>query len=114
VIDKYHAEHYNWGENCDGWHLVKSDVLSVIQELMPPHTAEVRHFHSRSRQFFFVLSGEATIEVDGTRHTLNTQQGLEIPPGVAHQVCNDSEAELSFLVVSCPPSHGDRINEDKR
>lgn len=110
MIDKANAEHYIWGENCDGWHLVKSELLSVIQELMPPHTSEVRHIHSRSRQFFFVLSGQATIEVDGTEHPLNNQQGLEIPPGVAHRVLNNSKSELSFLVVSCPPSHGDRSN----
>jgi len=108
MIDRSSAEHYRWGEQCEGWHLVQSDVMSVIQEHMPPHSSEVRHCHSRARQFFFVLSGRATVEVDGERQTLESQQGLEIAPGKAHQMFNESELALSFLVVSCPPSHGDR------
>jgi hypothetical protein len=32
------AENYKWGNNCDGWHLLKSDSLSVIQERMPAGT----------------------------------------------------------------------------
>lgn len=110
MIDRTTAEHYKWGQDCDGWHLVKSDALSVIQELMHPHTSEVRHMHSKSRQFFFVLSGEATVVIGDERNTLQPEQGVEIAPGIAHQVLNNSETELRFLVVSCPPSHGDRIN----
>jgi hypothetical protein len=30
------APHYAWGAKCDGWHLVRSADLSVIQERMPP------------------------------------------------------------------------------
>ena len=57
MIDKESAPHYGWGEGCDGWHLVRTPELSVIQERMPPGTSEVRHRHGRARQFFFVLSG---------------------------------------------------------
>jgi mannose-6-phosphate isomerase-like protein (cupin superfamily) len=109
MIDKSTAEQYTWGQKYDGWHLVKSDTLSVIQECMPPHTTEARHRHSFSQQFFFVLSGQASIESGGTTHFLKIQQGLEVPPGTAHQVMNDSEMNLEFLVISTPPSHGDRL-----
>lgn len=34
-ISKANAEHYLWGGDCDGWHLVKSQGLSVIHERMP-------------------------------------------------------------------------------
>jgi mannose-6-phosphate isomerase-like protein (cupin superfamily) len=33
---------------------------------------------------------------------------LHIPPGVAHQVRNESAADVRFLVISAPRSHGDR------
>lgn len=109
MISLENAEHYSWGPNCDGWHLVKNGELSVIQEKMPPGTSETRHFHSRSRQFFYVLSGTAIIEVSGKRETLNAREGIEISPGVAHQIFNESRADVEFLVISQPPSHGDRI-----
>jgi len=64
VISKDNAEHYKWGEVCDGWHLVKSQNLSVIQELVPPGCSEVQHYHKRSEQFFYILSGTATLKVN--------------------------------------------------
>lgn len=105
------SEHYVWGapdNPCDGWHLVRTPELSVILERMPPGTHEVRHYHERARQFFFVLEGEAVIERDGHEFTLGLGEGLEIAPGMPHQMFNRSSQDLRFLVISRPPSHGDR------
>ena len=102
------AEHYAWGEACDGWHLLKLDGFSVIRERVPPGASETRHRHARARQFFYVLDGAAVIEVDGTRHEISAGQGLHVPPGAAHQFRNESADDVHFLVVSVPKSHGDR------
>ncbi len=105
------AEHYHWGDPahpCDGWHLLRSAELSVIEERMPPGTAEQRHLHRRSRQVFYVLAGELTMELDGEHHLLRPGEALEIPPEKAHQAINRGEADTRFLVTSQPPSHGDR------
>lgn len=32
------AEHYRWGNQCDGWHLVRAAELSIIEESMPADT----------------------------------------------------------------------------
>ena len=102
------AEHYSWGAGADGWHLVRTPALSVIQERMPPGTAEQRHRHTAARQFFFVLAGTLTIEIEGTTHTLGAREGVEVAPGLAHEVRNAAAEPAEFLVVSQPPSHGDR------
>lgn len=109
VISKTNAEHYIWGSDCDGWHLVKGRDLSVIYERMPQGTAETRHYHARARQFFFVLSGRLTIERDGVRHDIAAGHGLELPPGQRHQAVNTSAADVEFLVISAPTTRGDRI-----
>ncbi|WP_080055914.1 cupin domain-containing protein [Spirosoma aerolatum] len=109
IINTHNAEQYTWGNGCAGWHLVKSDALSIIQERMPPGTAEVKHFHQRSRQFFFVLAGEATMEIGAEQIVLKAGDGVEIPPLVAHQLRNDSTTDLHFTVTSVPKSHGDRV-----
>jgi hypothetical protein len=49
------GEHYTWGGICDGWHLLRAEGLSVIEERMPAGTFEQRHFHQQARQFFYVL-----------------------------------------------------------
>ncbi len=105
------AEHYTWGEVCDGWHLVRSEGLSVIEERMPPGASEQRHLHTKARQFFYVLEGELTIEVEGRLHGLGVEQGLEIAPGERHQVRNESGRDVRFLVISSPPAQGDRVEQ---
>jgi quercetin dioxygenase-like cupin family protein len=102
------ARHYVWGDVCDGWHLLEGDDLSVIEERVPPGAAEARHRHARSRQFFYVLEGQATLELEGTTHLLRRGEGLHIPPGGAHQLRNESLGDIRFLVISAPKSHGDR------
>jgi mannose-6-phosphate isomerase-like protein (cupin superfamily) len=108
-INRENAPHYVWEDNCDGWHLLRTPDLSVIEEYMPPGAAEVCHFHNKAQQFFFILSGEATMESNGERILLRTGQGLAIPPGTRHQFRNHSGEPVRFLVISQPPSHGDRI-----
>ncbi|QNK00598.1 cupin domain-containing protein [Dyella telluris] len=110
TVSTGNAEHYTWGQGCDGWHLLAGDDLSIIEERMPPGTWEARHRHARSRQFFRVLEGELTIELEGVTHRVAAGCGLHVPPGTAHQVRNDSQGDARMLVVSSPRSHGDRID----
>jgi quercetin dioxygenase-like cupin family protein len=109
AVSIVNAEHYRWGQSCDGWHLLATDDLSVIEERMPPGSVEQRHRHARSRQFFYVLEGEAAFELEGVVHRLHQGQGLHVPPGSAHQMRNESPADVRFVVISAPKSHGDRI-----
>lgn len=108
-IDTAKAEHYVWGNGCDGWHLLKRDDLSVIQERVPPREQEQRHYHNAARQFFYILQGEAVLEVGGNLVVLQAQEGMEVPPGVPHQFRNQSDQDVVFLVISAPKSHGDRV-----
>ena len=104
------AEHYRWGEGCDGWHLVRTEALSVIEERMPPLTSEQRHTHERAHQFFYVLQGELTLEIEGEGHLLTMGDGVEVVPGQTHQALNRSKVDVRFIVTSQPASHGDRID----
>ncbi|WP_435171257.1 cupin domain-containing protein [Falsirhodobacter sp. 1013] len=109
VISRQAAEHYTWGENCDGWILVPGNDLLVIEERMPANTSEVRHYHATSRQFFYVLSGTLTMELDGSSHSVPARAGIEIPPNSPHQARNDTGSDVMFLVISTPTSRNDRI-----
>jgi mannose-6-phosphate isomerase-like protein (cupin superfamily) len=101
-IDRSTAEHYTWGTVCDGWHFLKGADLSVIQERVPPGAGEIRHFHSRARQCFYVLAGTATLEF--TSHAVNfgPGQGVHMPPNLEHRLCNRSTEDVVFLVISSP------------
>ena len=96
------AEHYKWGDVCDGWRLLNRPDLSVIQERIPPGAGEVRHFHSRARHL--------DIELRDQVFRISQGDSLEVPPGDAHRVRNDGDVDVSFIVVSAPTTQVDRTN----
>jgi mannose-6-phosphate isomerase-like protein (cupin superfamily) len=100
---------YFWGEGCEGWHLLAHEQLSVIEERVPAGSHEVNHRHVHARQFFYVLDGQASMLIGEQRFELAAGEGLHVPPGVMHQFRNDSTSDVRVLVISAPPSHGDRI-----
>ena len=114
IISTQSAEHYKWGgpqgTDCDGWHLVKTPDLSVIEELMPAGARETRHSHVHARQFFYVLEGELTLEVEYHDFVVKSGEGIEVSPGQRHQAQNKSANHLRIIVTSQPPSHGDRTD----
>ena len=110
VVSIENAEHYVWGEVCDGWHLLRRDDMSVIQERVPAGGAEVMHYHTRARQFFYILEGEGVLGLEAQEIVLKTGQGMEVAPQVNHQFKNRSSADVHFLVISVPSTRGDRVN----
>lgn len=111
AVNRGNAEHYRWGVDCDAWYLVKDPHLTVIEECMPPGAAEVRHHHSKAQQFFFILSGEVLLEIDGEKTLVAAGSGIRVLPGMKHQIRNPSPEAARFLVISHPPSRGDRFDE---
>jgi mannose-6-phosphate isomerase-like protein (cupin superfamily) len=110
VVSTDNAEHYAWGGVCDGWHLLRRHDMSVIQERVPAGAAEVRHYHNRARQFFYILEGEAEIVFEDQVILLKKGQGMEIAPLIQHQFKNGSNTDVDFLVISVPSTFGDRVN----
>jgi mannose-6-phosphate isomerase-like protein (cupin superfamily) len=86
-----------------GWRLERHSGTRSARQ------SETKHFHNASRQFFFVLDGEATIDVGTEVIRLGKHEGMEIPPGLTHQFRNETTSDVVFLVVSTPPSQGDRV-----
>ena len=116
VISTANAEHYKWGgpnnTDCDGWYLVRTPELNIIEELMPPGTSEARHHHERARQFFFVLEGELTMEIEHHEFVVRRRaRESRSRPGQQHQAMNRGGSPLRIMVTSQPPSHGDRVDD---
>ncbi len=105
-------DHYQWGDACDGWVLVEEESLSVKLERMPAHTAENLHYHEHALQFFFILKGEATFEINNERVTVKTSEGVHVKPGHRHRILNNTDDDLEFILSSQPSTAGDRINCD--
>ena len=103
-------KHYQWGNACDGWNLVDEPTLSVKKERMPAGTAEALHYHQYAQQFFFILKGVASFEIEEEKITIHEQEGLHIPAGKKHRLLNEGTNELEFILSSQPSTINDRIN----
>jgi mannose-6-phosphate isomerase-like protein (cupin superfamily) len=110
TVSTINAEHYLWGQGCDGWRLLQRDDLSVIQERVPAGKAEVMHYHEHARQFFYILEGQAQMAFEDQVVLMQKGVGIEIPPLTKHRFENMSDQDVLFLVISSPKSQGDRID----
>lgn len=109
-VSRARARHYQWGQGADGWQLLNQPGLSVIEEIMPPGSNETAHWHSKARQFFYVLEGTLVLQFSSSQVELNSGEGFHIAPEQVHQARNDSDENCRFLVISSPHSHGDRVD----
>lgn len=107
-VNRSNAEHYRWGDVCDGWRLLDAHHLSVIEERMPPGSSEVEHVHGKATQLFYVLEGTLSLEIDAERVDLSVGDAWIVHPGKSHVARNESSAPARFLVISAPTTRGDR------
>ncbi len=106
-------KYYQWGENCDGWVFIENPELSIKQEKMPSGTSEQLHFHKKANQVFYILEGEATFMIEGKIIKIQTGEGLEIKAGQKHQIINETNDALEFILFSNPSTKGDRYHIDE-
>jgi len=107
---EYCLKHYQWGNNCGAWNFVDEPSLSVKLETMPPGSAEEKHFHNHARQFFYILKGEASFEVDHEIIVVKASQGIYIQANQKHKISNPGDTELEFLLTSQPSATNDRLD----
>jgi len=108
VSKEQSLKHYTWGNACDGWNLVDEASLSVKKERMPPGTSEALHYHQYAQQFFFILKGTASFEIEAEHIIVNEQEGIHIPAGKKHRISNQAGEDLEFILSSQPSTKEDR------
>lgn len=83
---------------------------SLAEATVPASGATERHYHRESEEFYFILEGTGTMEIDGETRKVGPGDAVLIPPGAWHQITADAEAAsgLRFLCCCAPPySHDD-------
>lgn len=61
------------------------------------------HNHHANEEMFFVLSGQGTVRIGSERYPIRAGDFIAAPAGdrsTAHQLINDSDAELRYISVS--------------
>jgi mannose-6-phosphate isomerase-like protein (cupin superfamily) len=86
-----------------GW---RDRLISVEDEGLKPaawaHAVDIDgarpHYHKRSTELYYVLSGEGVVVLDGVEHEVRAGSMVHIPPGVVHA----ARGRMRVLVVGIP------------
>ncbi len=74
--------------------------ISVYQ----PKGYVATHHHTRQEQIYFVLAGEGLMELGSERRVVRRNDTIFIPPGLDHALYNTGLRDLTFLVITSPPT----------
>lgn len=79
---------------------------SLAEATLPAGRATQRHHHKLTEEIYFILEGEAEMEVDGERRSVGPGDAILLPPGAWHVI--RARTPLRFLCSCAPPySHED-------
>ena len=87
------------------------NAVSVLHLTAPKLTGPPLHRHSREDEWFYILDGELTWEVDGERFTGGAGASAFAPRGRAHTYQNFHD-ETAHLLVMVTPGGLDRFFEE--
>lgn len=74
---------------------------SLAEASIPTGGSTERHYHMLSEEFYFLLEGEGTMEIDGESQTVGPGDAILIPAGAWHQIT--AITPLRFLCCCAPP-----------
>ncbi len=74
-----------------------------IEQLEPGQTLCPYHDHASQWELFYVLTGSGIVRSSGTSHRVGPGDVIMHPPGDAHQIVNDGESELTYILVADNP-----------
>jgi quercetin dioxygenase-like cupin family protein len=77
-------------------------AAAVFHLTAPPMSGPPLHRHSREDEWFYVLEGEITFEIDGRRFVLRDGGSAFAPRGTAHAFQNFTNTTAKLLVMTAP------------
>ena len=83
---------------------------SLAEASVPAGGATERHWHKLSEEFYFILEGTGSMEINGETRDVGVGDAILIPAGAWHQIT--AKYDLRFLCCCAPPyAHEDTYFE---
>jgi quercetin dioxygenase-like cupin family protein len=77
-------------------------AVAIFHEIVPPLCGPPLHRHSYEDEWFYILNGEITTEVDGERNVLSAGDSTFAPRGTVHTFKNFGDSPAKMLTVVMP------------
>jgi len=75
---------------------------SLAEAIVPPGVTTTAHYHPKTEEIYYLLSGEGIVIVGEVRTVVNVGDAIPIPPGTPHQIRNTGDSDLLFLCCCAP------------
>lgn len=75
---------------------------SLARVTIGPGKSSLPHFHRISDESYLILSGTATMHINGVEFTLHPWEAVLIEPMDVHQIFNHGDEDLVFMAVCVP------------
>jgi len=72
--------------------------IEVVMSNLPAGAYTGIHIHTNADEFFYILDGNGTIQIDGVTYVLDRGDFAFIPIGVEHEVKTDTGLEMLEIV----------------
>ena len=90
---------------------IKSHSLARV--IIKPGKSSLPHFHQISDESYLILSGTATMHINGVEFKLQPWEAVLIEPMDVHQIFNHGDEDLVFLAACVPAwQPGDSFDTD--
>src|SRR5678815_175523 len=74
---------------------------SLAEARVPAGGATRCHYHELAEEFYFILEGRGSMEIDGESREVGPGDAILIPPGAWHTIA--ARENLRFLCCCSPP-----------
>jgi mannose-6-phosphate isomerase-like protein (cupin superfamily) len=81
------------------WHVVEYAVI-------PPGASCGQHQHTQTEEIYYILSGTATMHIDGSPVRVHAGDLITCPIGTIHGIANHGSEDMRFFVVEVFPGRG--------
>lgn len=75
---------------------------SLAEARLPPGRSTQGHHHVRSEEIYYILDGDAIMQVGEEKREVGPGDAIAIPPGAYHQITNIGNTVLRFLCCCAP------------
>lgn len=83
---------------------------SLAECRIPPGGATLEHYHPKTEEIYYILTGEARIKVGTEFQRVAAGDAIALPPGAAHKIWNTGAGTLTLLCCCAPAyEHGDTV-----
>ncbi len=77
---------------------------SLAEATIAVGTATQEHYHPKSEEIYYILSGIGRMKIDDELHEIGPLDAIAIPPGAHHKIWNTGSEPL-VLLCCCAPGY---------